>query len=212
MDSESDCEGDGRRELGEQTRQRLLEATRSLVAERGQDAVTLRSITERANANVSAVSYHFGSKDLLVRTAVEQAVRLVLTEQATGLRALPNPPSLEQIARAFAAPVIDSVTSSYPQDRVLLRIAARTIDPHRAEDEWLEALKAKTNGDLVKSLRRALPDVPRKELAFRAECAVAILIFLASMDDAEAERVSTAQLEAMTIPVIAGALGGTATR
>ena len=52
---------DLRREAGQRTRDRLLTAALELLAQRGQEGVTLREITEAAGANVAAVSYHFGS-------------------------------------------------------------------------------------------------------------------------------------------------------
>ena len=96
---------DGRREAGERTRQRLVEATLGLLAARGEDAVRLRDITETAKANVAAVNYHFGSKDALCRHAVEQAVRSQLEDQIAAVRELDEDASLEEIAAAWARPV-----------------------------------------------------------------------------------------------------------
>ena len=53
---------DQRREAGLRTRARLLDAALDLIAERGEDGVTLRELTDAAEANVAAVSYHFGSQ------------------------------------------------------------------------------------------------------------------------------------------------------
>src|SRR2546430_17354416 len=52
---------DQRREVGLRTRARLLDAALDLLAERGEDGVTLRELTDAAGANVAAVGYHFGS-------------------------------------------------------------------------------------------------------------------------------------------------------
>ena len=38
-----------------------MEAALDLLAERGEEGVTLRELTDAADANVAAVSYHFGS-------------------------------------------------------------------------------------------------------------------------------------------------------
>ena len=49
------------------TKERLIIVAGELFAERGFDAVSLRTITDKANANLAAVNYHFGSKqDLIV--------------------------------------------------------------------------------------------------------------------------------------------------
>src|ERR671924_1869741 len=92
---------DGRREAGARTRQRLLDATRSLLAEHGEDGVTLRDITDVAGTNIAAVSYHFGSKEALCRATCEQAVSQLIDEQVDGLRALEEDASLEEMAAAW---------------------------------------------------------------------------------------------------------------
>jgi AcrR family transcriptional regulator len=52
-------------QLQDKTRQRLLEAAGEVFAEQGFHSATVRQIVERANANVSAVKYHFGDKEAL---------------------------------------------------------------------------------------------------------------------------------------------------
>ncbi|MGH8876317.1 MAG: helix-turn-helix domain-containing protein, partial [Stackebrandtia sp.] len=44
------------------TANRLLDAGEQLFGERGYEATSLRSVTERAGANIAAVNYHFRSK------------------------------------------------------------------------------------------------------------------------------------------------------
>lgn len=53
-----------------QTRARLLEAAREVFAEHGFQGATVREICRRADANVAAVNYHFGSKDELLAEAL----------------------------------------------------------------------------------------------------------------------------------------------
>ncbi len=54
------------------TRRRLIEAAGIEFAEKGFDGATVRSICDRAEANIAAVNYHFGGKEALYeRTVVE---------------------------------------------------------------------------------------------------------------------------------------------
>ena len=59
------------------TRGRLLEAAMTLFAERGLEKTTMAAISERAEANIAAVNYHFGDKQALyveaLRTAFAEA-------------------------------------------------------------------------------------------------------------------------------------------
>src|ERR1700692_3272284 len=88
---------DGRREVGERTRQRLLEATSELLAERGEDGIRLRDITEAAQVNVAAVNYHFGSLKALYVAATKEAIETVVNEAIDQLSELGDDATLEEI-------------------------------------------------------------------------------------------------------------------
>ena len=57
------------------TRQRLLDAAQRLFTERGFAKVTVRDITSEAQANLAAVSYHFGDKLGLYEQVLEHGLR-----------------------------------------------------------------------------------------------------------------------------------------
>jgi AcrR family transcriptional regulator len=61
------------------TRQRLLDATRECLGRRGLAATTARDITGAAGANLSAITYYFGSKEELVAAALLEDLRAWLT-------------------------------------------------------------------------------------------------------------------------------------
>jgi AcrR family transcriptional regulator len=201
---------DGRREAGERTRQRLLEATRALLAEHGEDGVILRAITDAANANVAAVSYHFGSKEALCRAAVEEAIGRLVEEQTDGLRQLGKDATLEEIAAAWARPVIGAMCGPPCETQAFLRILARVIaDPPPELREWMSDTLARGEAELLRPLRHALPGVPDDELRFRVECAASVFHFLSTGNmRAEIATKTEADLERLLIPVIAGALAG----
>ncbi len=56
--------------LNEHTRDRLLHAAREVFSQYGFQGATVREICRRADANVAAVNYHFGSKDGLLAEAL----------------------------------------------------------------------------------------------------------------------------------------------
>jgi AcrR family transcriptional regulator len=57
------------------TRQRLIDAAQRLFTERGFAKVTVRDITSEAQANLAAVSYHFGDKVGLYEEVLELGLR-----------------------------------------------------------------------------------------------------------------------------------------
>ena len=206
----SSTKADGRREAGERTRQRLVEATLGLLAARGEDAVRLRDITEAAKANVAAVNYHFGSKDALCRHAVEQAVRSQLEDQIAAVRELDEDASLEEIAAAWARPVTAASCGSPCEERARQRIMARVAsDPPPELREWMASELSRADPEFLVPLRRALPGVPDDELRFRLECASGILHFLSSGNmRVDLTGKTSDDLARLLTPVIAGALAG----
>src|SRR6201991_1875919 len=102
---------DQRREAGDKTRARLMDAALELLAERGEEGVTLRELTDAAGANVAAVSYHFGSLKSLCDAAIEDALERYLDAQQEALRALGPESTLEAVAAAFSRPMISALVA-----------------------------------------------------------------------------------------------------
>src|SRR5947209_2932571 len=199
---------DRRRALGEQTRQRLLEATRVLVAERGEDAVTLRDITQAASANVAAASYHFGSLAALRRAAIEQSIETLIDSQIEGFRALEDDAGLEHIAAAFAQPLIAAYTNPECSEQASLRIMARVApDPPPELEKWITATIARADAELFPRLRRALPGVTDEDLQFRVQAVAGIIQHLVNgRMRVDMYDKSASELERLLIPVITGVL------
>lgn len=61
------------------TRRRLLDATRDCLGRNGLAATTSRDIAGAAGANLAAITYYFGSKDELVAAALLEGIREWLT-------------------------------------------------------------------------------------------------------------------------------------
>src|SRR5256885_13109929 len=97
---------DRRRAAGQRTRAQLMDAALDLIAEHGEDGVTLRELTDAAGANVAAVSYHFGSLKALCGAAIEQALERYLDAQQETVSALDPESTLEELAAAFARPMM----------------------------------------------------------------------------------------------------------
>jgi AcrR family transcriptional regulator len=199
---------DQRREVGQRTRDRLLVAALELLAQRGQDGVTLREITDAAEANVAAVSYHFGSLKALCDSAVEQALEQYLDAQHEAMSALGPGSTLDELAAAFARPMVRALAVG-GHDLAMMRTVARVgSDPPQGWDR-LSGKFDQTRRDALRVLKANLPGVKESELIFRARCAAGMLNWLAlSPIGAELAGKSEKQLGRLLLPVLAGAFHG----
>jgi AcrR family transcriptional regulator len=200
---------DGRRELGDHTRQRLLRATRRLLAERGIGGVRLRDVAEAAGVNIAAVSYHFGSLASLVCTAVREAADAALGEQASLLASLPPDAPLEDIVTAWVRPTVRGLQRD-PEAAALLRIASQAITEAPADlREWAEGIMERSHRQLATRLRPALPGLDDQELAFRVFCAGGIANrFHTAAGLPSSAAASSPDLERLLVAAITGLLAG----
>jgi AcrR family transcriptional regulator len=199
---------DQRREAGLRTRMRLMDAALDQLAQRGEDGVTLRELTNAAEANVAAVSYHFGSLEGLCDAAVEYALERYLDAQQEALRALGPESTLEAVAAAFSRPMISALVAG-GRDLAVMRIVARAgIDPPRGWDR-LAARFDRVRRDVIRVLKASLPGVKDPELDFRTRCAAGLLNWLVLAPlGAEVRNKSEKQVERLLVPVIAGTFRG----
>ncbi|MDX6588829.1 MAG: hypothetical protein QOI84_103 [Solirubrobacterales bacterium] len=186
-----------------------MEAALDLLSERGEEGVSLRELTDAADANVAAVSYHFGSLQALLDGAIEDALERYLDAQQEAVNALPPEPTLEELAAAFARPMISALTKG-GRDRATIRIVGRAaIDPPAGWDRF-DARFDQVRADVVQVLRKKASGVKAQELIFRIRCAAGMLNWLALAPvGAELSGKSEKQAERLLVPILAGAFRGT---
>jgi AcrR family transcriptional regulator len=196
---------DQRRETGQRTRDRLLAAASELLARQDQATVTLRQVTDAAEANIAAVSYHFGSLKALCDSALELALESYLDAQLEAMRTLSSRSTLAEFAEAFARPMTSALAAG-GQDLTIMRTVARMgSDPPKRWDR-LAGKFEQIRRDALRTLTVILPDVEESELIFRARCAAGLLNWLAiSPLGAEMTGKSEEQIRQLLVPVLAGA-------
>ncbi|OII65686.1 TetR family transcriptional regulator [Streptomyces sp. CC53] len=101
-------------ELRRRSRERLLQATVELVAERGYEATTLGDIAERAGTARGLVSYYFPGKRQLLQSAVHRLMHRTLEA------ALEREPRTED-GRERLARAVDAVLGLAVEQPVLMR-------------------------------------------------------------------------------------------
>ncbi|MBH0123357.1 TetR/AcrR family transcriptional regulator [Rhodococcus sp. NPDC003382] len=146
---------------GDQARRALLDSAEELFATFGVDAVSNRRIAEHAgNANHSAVSYHFGSRDELVR-----ATLLRYSEDAAARRrelvALLGPdPGLRDLLGCLIIPFTDQLASMpVPSWRARFLQQLRTV-PSMVETVAANTIADPIVEDLVQRVRAYVSELP----------------------------------------------------
>lgn len=94
------------RQDGDATRQQLLEVAGQVFAERGFGDATSKEICARANTNLAAVNYHFGSRDQLYEAVLIEAHNHLLK-----LEDMQATLALQQSARAKLTAIVTGIAS-----------------------------------------------------------------------------------------------------
>ena len=94
------------------TKDRILGAAEELFAQFGFSGTSLRQVTTRADVNIAAVNYHFGSKENLVNEVFRRRMDEMSERRIRELREAQeaHPGQLEPILAAFIEPAL-SLTS-----------------------------------------------------------------------------------------------------
>jgi AcrR family transcriptional regulator len=186
-----------------------MDAALDLLARLGEDRVTLREITDAADANVAAVSYHFGSLQGLCDAAIEHALERYLDAQQAAVSALGPAATLEELAVAFARPMMHALAVGGRELEVMHIVARSGIDPPQG---WgrLGPRFDRIRADVVRVLKANLPRVKHEVLSFRTRAAAGMLNWLVLAPiGTELTNKSEKQLERLVVPVLAGAFRGT---
>lgn len=164
------------------TRTRIKSAALELFANLGLDGVTVRALTERANANMASINYHFGSKDKLtieifrevarksahLRNAMLDDLEIKCLREGRCLM-------VREIIETFVSPYLDSGDQ---RSGVLL---AQLIMKHRAApNEWTKAVVRDELDDMalryMELLRDAVPHLSHAAVHWRYHLMVGGLV------------------------------------
>lgn len=160
-------------------KQRLLDAAARLLLERGYAAVSIRAVTRAAGLSVSAAHYHFGSKEALIREAVERRIRPLNRARLARLEALERSgrASVESIVEAFLAPALEFGARSGDGARSYRRLpASLDLVPADAVRDLYTSVFGEVVERFLAALSRALPDRDQRDLPLAFQLALGALV------------------------------------
>lgn len=154
---------------GDQVRQALLDSAEELFATFGVDAVSNRRIAEHAgNANHSAVNYHFGSRDELVRATLTRYTDDTRHRRGQ-LAALLGPDSgLRDLLSCMIIPFTDQLASMpVPSWRARFLQQLKTV-PSMVETVAQSSIEDPYLDDLIQRTRAHVSGIPDSVLTGRS--------------------------------------------
>jgi len=166
------------------TRDRLLDEAERLFARVGVDRVTSREIVEAAGQrNVSAISYHFGSREGLVLELLARRGGPIDVERGQRRDALSTDPSVGALMACLVEPYLARVDQ--PWGRSYLRIVAQLRGRFAA---WRVASDAATTRHLARILDEIETRVPGPA-AQRPQRVVGMIMLMTGMAAERARRI-----------------------
>lgn len=155
------------------TRSRILSAAERLFADRGFSATSVRMITSRAEVNLAAMHYHFGSKDRLIqelftlRLSPLNRQRLALLDQYQ-IDAGGGVLSLEKILDAFVRPPLQLIRDPKRGGMRFMQLLSRAFNsPDGAIRDMIYGQFAEVIERFSGALGPRLPHLSREEAFWR---------------------------------------------
>jgi len=162
------------------TKSRILDAAETLFIECGYEAMSLRQITSKAEVNLAAVNYHFGSKEALMHAMLSRRLDLLNQERVKLLDRFDTllRPRLtcEHVLGAMFIPALRVSRDAKIGGKAFLRLLGRAYtDPSPFIRDFLNGHYASVSERFFEAFQRALPHLPREELGWRLHFAIGAL-------------------------------------
>jgi AcrR family transcriptional regulator len=155
------------------TADRLLDAAEALYAESGLEAISVRSITARAHANLAAIGYHFGSKDALIQAVIQRRYNWLNNarrDKLDGLEAdaAAGRPQLEDVIDVLLLPVLNPFPDRPSESARFRQFFSRVFSesPDFQKSIQIKGFR-RTTERVVELLRKILPHLSDREIYWR---------------------------------------------
>jgi AcrR family transcriptional regulator len=160
------------------TKERILHAAEDLFAQHGFAGTSLRQVTSRADVNIAAVNYHFGSKENLVHEVFKHRMDDMSEKRLSALALVlaKDPNDLQGILLAFIQPALALTLDRHGASfvRVLARAYAEKNDGLR---NFLSENYGQVLREFAKAIAQCLPQLSKEELYWRMDFTAGALTY-----------------------------------
>jgi AcrR family transcriptional regulator len=162
------------------TKERILGAAETLFAQHGFAGTSLRQVTSRADVNLAAVNYHFGSKENLINEVFRRRMDEMSQARLDALaaaRVLPPDARLAGVLAAFIEPAL-ALTLDRQGGSAFVRVLARA---YAEKNERLRKFLSDNYGHVLrefsKALAECLPELGKEQLYWRLDFVAGALTY-----------------------------------
>ena len=162
------------------TADRILDAAEQLFASHGFAATSLRSITSKAEVNLAAVNYHFGSKEALIQAMFARLLDPLVTsfpQMLAALQGSEDTVDLEGILHVL----VDQMTADARHLALSMKLVALAFSQGQ---ERLKVYLHERCAEVLQACRqlliKACPDLPMAEVFWRVYFMLGSVVFTCS--------------------------------
>jgi AcrR family transcriptional regulator len=153
------------------TKDRILGAAEELFAQHGFAGTSLRQVTSRADVNIAAVNYHFGSKENLVNEVFRRRMDEMSAQRVARLEAAmaDGACDLEAVLAAFVEPALAMAQDRHGGGAFIRVIARAYAEKNDSLRKFLSDQYGHVPRAFARAIARCLPDLPKDQLYWRLD-------------------------------------------
>ena len=156
----------------------FLDAAEIMFGEYGYGGTSMRAVAEQANANLGAINYYFGSKEVLMKKVLERSMQAANLERLEKLRRYKRDsereaPDFMQLLKAFIEPlfVIHKVNPVF--DKMVLRVIN---DPAPQVQKIFRQFFSESSALFIELSRKCNPSLTMEESYWRLSSVMGALV------------------------------------
>ena len=153
------------------TKDRILGAAEELFAQHGFAGTSLRQVTSRADVNIAAVNYHFGSKENLVNEVFRRRMDEMSAQRLSCLKKAvqQHPGELEPVLAAFVEPALAMAQDRHGGGAFIRVIARAYAEKNDSLRKFLSEQYGHVLRDFAKAIASCVPGLSKEELYWRLD-------------------------------------------
>jgi len=156
-----------------ETQTRILDAAEELFMQHGFEGASMRMLTARAEVNLAAINYHFGSKDALIEAVFRRRLDAMNAERIAELEQLEKDAAgkaltPDAIIRAFIGASLRMIEDVRGGGRNFIRLLGRAYtEPAKPIRQLIGQMYGPAMERYKAAFSKALPELPKDELVWR---------------------------------------------